>query len=93
MWSAFKTIGDGKKSQHVRGPYTIPSKGVQNITLVDKNVKQGDVVAYTLNAVLNNNVTMSGPFVEIDGEIRFRLYNISDEEWTIPEFEIYTKII
>lgn len=94
VWSTFKTIvGDGKKSQHVRGPYTIPPKGVQNIIIEDEVVKRGDVVAYTLNTVLNNNVTMSGPFIEINGQIRFRLYNISDEEWTIPEFEIYTKII
>ena len=55
-------------------------------------VKVGDVVAYSYRPALPNEFVLTGPRITVDGEVRFRINNIStDHTYTVNDFEIVVK--
>lgn len=64
----------------------------QNILVNCPDVKVGDVVGYSYRPALPNEFVISGPRIASDGQVRFRINNISNEQtYTVNDFEIFVK--
>ena len=96
-WSDFfevkTTENDKTKSKEFNNIEIAPNKWV-NILINDPNLMVGDVVSSTIDTALPNEVILSTGRISADGELRFRLNNVSSEHtYTLDRFTIYYKKI
>ena len=91
-WSDWKAVGDSDKFKTSLANFSLEPGKWQNIMVSCPGVKVGDVVAYSYRPALPNEFVLTGPRIAVDGEVRFRINNISkDKTYTVNGFEIVIK--
>ena len=91
-WSDWKDVGDSDKFKTSIANFSLEPGKWQNIMVSCPGVKVGDVVAYSYRPALPNEFVLTGPRITVDGEVRFRINNISkNQTYTVNNFEIFVK--
>lgn len=92
MWSEWENVGGSDKFSTSIAKFSLEPGKWQNILVSSPGVKVGDVVAYSYRPALPNEFVLTGPRIAADGEVRFRINNISkDQTYTVNNFEIVVK--
>ena len=91
-WSDWEVVGGSDKFSTSIANFSLEPGKWQNILVSSPGVKVGDVVAYSYRPALPNEFVLTGPRITVDGEVRFRINNIStDHTYTVNDFEIVVK--